>query len=236
MTFGFDIISIQGAERPIHPLEGKESVVQELPTSLEKNSTHQIKIPDIAFIENTTRLELLEQITTKNVSGFKENTDIHLSEASISKAENLNDEEKTKIQEETGWSLDIVENINNMAQYEILKNANLKEANIDGRNCLIKEDIDLDYTDDDGISNKDRIARGQAPLDNKTGKPIELHHLGQKADSPLVELTVEEHRTGEYESGKKNQSLWHDNTCATEVHGEGNTWAIERRTHWEMRA
>jgi hypothetical protein len=47
-----------------------------------------------------------------------------------------------------------------------------------------------------------------------------LHHLGQKADSPLVELTAEEHRTGEYENGKKNQSLWHDNTLETEVHGE----------------
>lgn len=123
-----------------------------------------------------------------------------------------------------------------MKQYEILKNAGLKEVEINGRKCLIKENIDLDYTDEDGISNRERMKRGLAPLDSKTGKPIELHHLGQKADSPLVELTEEEHRTGEYEDGKKNQSLWHDNTVETEVHGEGNNWDQERKAHWKARA
>ena len=123
-----------------------------------------------------------------------------------------------------------------MKQYEILKNAGLIEVEINGRKCLIKENIDLDYTDEDGVSNRDRIARGLAPLDSKTAKPLELHHLGQKADSPLVELTEEEHRTGEYEDGKKNQSLWHDNTVETEVHGEGNNWDQERKAHWKARA
>ena len=123
-----------------------------------------------------------------------------------------------------------------MKQYEILKNGGLKEVEINGRKCLIKENINLDYTDADGVSNRDRIARGLAPLDSKTGKPLELHHLGQKADSPLVELTEEEHRTGEYEGGKKNQSLWHDNTLETEVHGEGNTWSQERKAHWISRS
>ena len=141
-----------------------------------------------------------------------------------------------EIKEETGWSDEIIDNIKNMKQYEVLKNAGLVEVEINGRKCLIKENIDLDYTDEDGVSNRDRMARGLAPLDSKTGKPIELHHLGQKADSPLVELTEEEHRTGEYEDGKKNQSLWHDNTIETEVHGEGNNWDQERKEHWKARA
>lgn len=148
----------------------------------------------------------------------------------------LTEEEKAKIKEETGWSDEIIENIKNMDQYKILKNAGLKEVEINGKKCLIKENIDLDYTDEDGISNRDRISRGLAPLDSKTGKPIELHHLGQRADSPLVELTEEEHRTGEYEDGKKNQSLWHDNTVETEVHGEGSNWDQERKAHWKARA
>ena len=76
---------------------------------------------------------------------------------------------------------------------------------------------------------------GLAPIDSKSGKPLELHHLGQKSDSPLVELTEKEHRTGEYENGKKNQSLWHDNSKVTEVHGEGNTWNQERKDHWLAR-
>ena len=149
----------------------------------------------------------------------------------------LKNSEKELIKGETGWSNEIIDNIENIKQYEILKNAGLIEVEINGRKCLIKENIDLDYTDDDGISNRDRIERGKAPLDSDTGKPIELHHLGQKANSPLVELTEEEHRTGEYEDGKKNQSLWHDNTKGTEVHGENESnWKQERENHWKSRA
>lgn len=147
----------------------------------------------------------------------------------------LTKEERSLVFEETGWSDKIIDNIQNMEQYKILKNAGLVETELNGRLCLIKENNDWDFTDEDGISNKDRISHGLAPLDSKTGKPIELHHLGQKSDSPLVELTEEEHRTGEYEDGKKNQSLWHDNTKETEVHGEGNTWNQERKEHWKSR-
>ena len=176
------------------------------------------------------------------VKSLKENNTTDTTESSTESTEQsesnegLTDEQKKRIKEETGRSDEIINNIQNMKQYEILKNAGLKEVEINGRKCLIKTDIDLDYTDADGISNRDRINRGHPPLDSKTGKPIELHHLGQKADSPLVELTAEEHRTGEYENGKKNQSLWHDNTIDTDVHGKGNKWDQERKDHWTERA
>ena len=169
-----------------------------------------------------------DDIVNESISG-----DYEFSEVLISY---LTDEEKTKVKRETGWPDKIIDCIENMKQYEVLKNADLLEVEINGRPCLIKSDINLDYTDDDGISNRDRIKRGLAPIDEKTGKPLELHHLGQKADSPLVELTIEEHRTGEYEAGKKNQTLWHDNTKVTEVHGEGNTWDEERKSHWKIRS
>ena len=142
----------------------------------------------------------------------------------------------SNIRKETGWASNIISNIDNMDQYSILKNADLIEVQINGKKCLIKNNIDWDFVDEDGISNKSRVSRGLAPLDSKTGKPIELHHLGQKADSPLVELTVEEHRTGYYKDGQKNQSLWHDNTIESEVHGEGNSWYQERKAHWKSRA
>lgn len=147
----------------------------------------------------------------------------------------LHDAEKAKIKEESCFSNEIIEHIDNIDQYNILKDAGLKELEANGRKCLVKENIDLDYVDEDGISNRERMTRGLAPLDRKNGNPIELHNLGQKADSPLVELTVEEHRTGEYECGKKNQTLWHDNAQKTEVHGEGNHWDPERRAHWKAR-
>lgn len=213
--------------------EGAE--VQEISKDIESERKNVIEPPDIPFIERTTRSALMEQCSVKasETNFVDESAILEINEV---KNEGLTEEEKAKIKEETGWTDAISENIKNMKQFEILKNAGLTEAEINGRECLIKENIDLDYTDEDGISNRDRIARGLAPLDSKTEKPLELHHLGQKVDSPLVELTEEEHRTGEYEDGKKNQSLWHDNTVETEVHGEGNNWDQERKAHWITRA
>lgn len=209
--------------------------LEELPSDIETKQIPPIEFPDILYIECTSRLALIEQCSLRSTE--KANSEnMNTSEGTETKSEGLTEEEKAKIKEETGWSDEIIDNIQNMKQYEILKNAGLIEVEINGRKCLIKENIDLDYTDEDGVSNRDRIARGLAPLDSKTGKPIELHHLGQKADSPLVELTEEEHRTGEYEEGKKNQSLWHDNTMKSEVHGEGNSWDKERQAHWKARA
>ena len=234
MNNGLESIIKSEIDRSDPTLSIKESLsVSELTESIERFGTSEIKKPDISFIERTARIALFTmKETLSEGTGNIENT----SESDSVKDEGLTNEEKAKIKEETGWSDEIIENIKNMKQYELLKNAGLKETEINGRKCLIKENIDLDYTDEDGISNRDRIARGLAPLDSRTGKPIELHHLGQKENSPLVELTEEEHRTGEYEDGKKNQSLWHNNTIGTEVHDEGNNWTQEREAYWKARS
>lgn len=223
-------------EKPEYP-----PVAYEVPEDIEIRPDFEIEDkgvvepPDMSYIERTSRSALLERYSLR-ASENASTDEGKRSETDEEKSEGLTDEEKAKIKEETGWSDEIIDNIKNMKQYEILKNAGLIEVEINGRKCLIKENIDLDYADKDGVTNRERIARGLAPLDSKTGKPIELHHLGQNADSPLVELTEEEHRTGEYEDGKKNQSLWHDNTVETDVHGEGNSWDQERQAHWKARA
>lgn len=208
---------------------------KEVSDDIENGKKMVIEKPDISYIERASRSALLEQLSLEKTEKEGVN-DVGKVEGAKIKTEGLSEDERTKIKEETGWSDGIIENIKNKEQYEILKNADLTEAEINGKDCLLKENIDLGYKDADGISNRDRIKRGLPPLDSKTGKPIELHHLGQKANSPLVELTVEEHRTGEYADGKKNQSLWHDNTVETEVHGEGNNWNQERKEHWRARA
>ena len=210
------------------------SEVQEVRKKLDTTDVLTIERPDISFIEMSSRSSLMERYSIEADESAVV-TDSAEKEVSEDKVEGLTADEKAKIKEETGWSDEIIENIQNIKQYEVLKNAGLIEVEINGRKCLIKDNIDLDYTDEDGVSNRDRIARGLAPLDSETGKPIELHHLGQKADSPLVELTEEGHRTGEYEDGKKNQSLWNDRSVETEVHGEGNTWDQERKAHWKAR-
>lgn len=236
MITAMEKLELNTIEKPALPsVEGKDSYsVQEF-SEFSKTIGNTIEKPDIAFIESNSRMVLIEQNVVTELENDSNNSE-STSDIEATTEEALSSEEKEMIKEETGWSDEIIENIQNMKQYEVLKNAGLKEVEVNGRKCLIKENIDLDHTDADGISNRDRIARGLAPLDSKTGKPLELHHLGQKADSPLVELTEEEHRTGEYEDGRKNQSLWHDNRLETDVHGEGNTWSQERKAHWKSRS
>lgn len=233
---GMESLIEKQLEKSLLPEISKElPEVKELSDNIENGERLIIELPDISYIEHTSRSALMEQYSLRATEKTSAD-DTTKSEVTETKSEILNEEKKAKIKEETGWSDEIIENIKNMKQYEILKNADLVEVEINNRKCLIKENIDLDYTDEDDVSNRNRVARGLAPLDSKTSKPIELHHLGQKADSPLVELTEKEHRTGEYEDGKKNQSLWHDNTVETEVHVDGNSWDQERKAHWKTRA
>ena len=122
----------------------------------------------------------------------------------------LTQEQKDKIKEETGWSDEIIDAIGSMEEYQIYKDAGLIEAEIDGRKCLINPNIDMNQTDNFGRTNKERMEQGLAPLD-KNGNPIELHHIGQKNDSPLAELTQEQHRS------KENYSILHDTKKDSEI-------------------
>lgn len=51
--------------------------------------------------------------------------------------------------------------------------------------------------------------------------------IGQKPDSPLAELTMEEHR------GAGNDTILHDKTKETEI--DRNEFGKERREHWKDR-
>ena len=119
----------------------------------------------------------------------------------------LTDEEKLRIKEETGWSDEIIDHIKDMNQYEIYKNADLHEEEINGRKCLVK-DIDMDYVDPKtGMTNRERLShkpRPLSPIDSKTGEKIELHHMGQDFDGPFAELC----ENSEHGDGK--HSVLHD--------------------------
>ena len=134
-------------------------------------------------------------------------------------------EEVWNSENEMGWSDDIVNNMRSIEEYEIYKNAGLMEFEICGKKCLIRTGINWSYIDEDGYSNKERIKQGLSPLD-ENGKAIELHHLGQHKNSPLAELTFDEHR------GKGNDTILHDKKMETEAHGEGNSWNEERKEYW----
>mgnify|MGYP001637530338 CR=1 FL=1 len=140
--------------------------------------------------------------------------------------EGLSDEEKKEIQEKTGWSDEVIESIRSKEEAEIYIKANLKEVEINGKKCLIRDDIDLDQADEDGITNRERMEIGRPPL-TKNGEEVELHHIGQKQNSPLAELTTQEHR------GVGNDAILHDKAKETEINR--NEFAKERYEHWQSR-
>lgn len=160
------------------------------------------------------------------LSQVKENYSKEANESPETRKE-LSDEEKQRIKEETGWSDEIIDAISSMEEYEIYKKADLEEKEINGKKCLVRKDIDLEQKDSMGRTNSERMEKGLPPLD-KNGRPIELHHIGQKSDSPLAELTTSEHR------GKGNDTVLHDKKKESEI--DRDKFAEERSEHWKNRS
>lgn len=147
-------------------------------------------------------------------------------------AEGLTDAEKALIKSETGWSDVIIEHIKSMEQYAVYKNADLHEAEINGRKCLLK-DIDLDYIDEKtGMTNRELMEMGRSPIDAKTGEKIELHHMGQDFDSPFAELTENS------EHGDGNHAILHNMKEGSWRNEEGfkNMYLTEKKNHWKTRS
>ena len=183
------------------------------------------KLDDIKNLTPEQLKEKMNQFLEQGNGNLKDG--VKETETDENVKEGLTDEEKTKIKEETGWSDEIVDAIGSWKEYEIYKNANLVEAEIDGKKCLIRNDIDWNQKDEMGRTNKERAEQGLSPI-NKDGKVIELHHIGQHSNSPLAELTQEEHR------GKGNDGILHDKTKESEINRQA--FAEERSDHWSARA
>lgn len=139
----------------------------------------------------------------------------------------LSPEQKAEVREETGWSNEIVDSIGSMEEFRIYQDAGVIEAQIGEKKCLIRPDIDMSQKDGFGRTNKERMEQGLAPL-TPEGRPYELHHIGQHQDSPLAELTMQEHR------GKGNDTILHIKTKVSEIDRE--EFGFERAQHWQDRA
>ncbi len=202
------------------PDEVGEDETSDLPEEIDQEKSD---LPDEVIAESNS----LESEKDKN--GNDEFAEEEANDSSENTREGLSEEEKDKAREETGWSDEILDAIGSWEEYEIYRDAGLVEAEIGGKKCLIRNDIDWDQKDEKGRTNAERIKRGLAPLD-KNGNPIQLHHIGQHADSPLAELTFEEHRCN------GNDTILHNKKMPTETHGEGNTWDDERKEYWTNRA
>lgn len=129
------------------------------------------------------------------------------------------------MQMESGYPVEVIKQYQNLDQYNACKEIGLTSYMVDGKNALIR-DIDLNYLDEKGRTNLQRMQSGLAPLD-PTGKAYELHHLGQEVDSPLAILTRKEHREGD------NHKLWHLFEKGSEVHIDDSAWNTQRKHFWK---
>lgn len=126
-----------------------------------------------------------------------------------------------------GVPKEVLDAIGSEAEAKIYEDANLEPAEVNGKDALIRTDIDYDQKDIFGDTNLERMKQGKAPLD-VNGKPIELHHIGQQQDSPLAELTGKEHR------GNGNDNVLHNKLKESEINRED--FNKERQDHWKARA
>ena len=203
----------------VHSIRNDDIGKMEIPKELGSDDIKKIEIPKELGSVDIEKIEIPKELG--NVENNQNN--VEANEAN----EGLTNEQKLKIKEETDWSDEIINAIGSMEEYELYKKAGLEETEINGKKCLIRNDIDWDQKDSMGRTNKERAEQGLSPI-NKDGKVIELHHIGQHADSPLAELTPEEHR------GKGNDTILHNKTKESEI--DRQAFAEERSSHWETRA
>ena len=170
--------------------------------------------------------------TDKPKEGYDPDKKVDKNSDDNTEQKGLTQEQKDKIKKETGWSDEIVDHIESMEQYEIYKNADLHEVEINGKKCLVK-DIDMDYVDPKtGLTNRELMEKGRSPIDAKTGEKIELHHMGQDKDGPFAELCENsEHGDGNHSTlHPKTEGSWRNETGANENYNN------ERKDYWKSRA
>ncbi len=113
------------------------------------------------------------------------------------------------IQRKSKYPVEVVKSIRNADEYSIYEKANLVPEEINGKSALVRK-IDLKYVDSDGRTNLERMQMGKPPLDSN-GVAYEVHHIGQKDDSPLAILTQAEHRSA------GNNKILHPNRELSEI-------------------
>lgn len=143
------------------------------------------------------------------------------------------EKDRSEIYEKSEFSDEVNDHISSVEELEVYQNAGLKETEVDGRTCLVRDDIDMDYVDPKtGKTNRQLMEDGRAPYDAKTGEQIELHHIGQEYDSPLAELTADSEH-GNYDSTlhTKAEESWRNDKTKENYYNNH-----DRPDHWKARA
>lgn len=190
-----------------------EIAIKEVATAtLKENWFKDLSLP----IEGTKyRIDSLDQPMFKMVP---ESTEKSLTDLSEGRKQELQDK---------GYGEKTIDSIRSEEEANIYDGAELEATEVNGRECLVRTDIDYNQVDDKGRTNLERMEKGLSPLD-ETGQPYELHHVGQKMDSPLAELTKKEHGSG------GNYTTLHEAKVESEI--SRVEFNKERAEHWKARA
>lgn len=127
------------------------------------------------------------------------------------------------IQKESGYPLDMIKQFHSKAEYDVFKNAGLESRMVNGKLALVRKNINLNYVDEYGRTNLQRMQSGLAPLD-PNGVPYELHHIGQNADGSLAILTQQEH----------DNAVLHGFKSISEI--DRKVFAKQRKQFWKTMA
>ena len=148
-------------------------------------------------IDNSKEMATPEIMVSKQPpeQALDSNSPLENNEATNVERQGLTEEEKNEIKEKTGWSDKIVDAIRTKEEAQIYMDAGLVEGEVNGKPALLQPRIDGNACNEPkwpDWSNKDLAEDGYPPRD-ENGRPYELHHIGQNHDSPLAELTYEQH-------------------------------------------
>jgi len=116
-------------------------------------------------------------------------------------------------------------------EQKIYDDAGLVNQMVNGREVLIQPNVDynapLGIPGNESETNLDRMKAGYSPMD-ENGNPYQLHHIGQENDSPLAELTNEQHQYN------GNYSVLHTKEGPSEI--DRKEFNEQRSEHWKERA
>lgn len=149
-----------------------------------------------------------------------------------------NESDRDYIKRKTGWSDEIVNSIGSREEARVYMKAHLREQTIDGRKALTNPKVKgrerncdrtwfgKEHPNYRGWSNRDLMGEGYPPHDRR-GDAFELHHIGQRQDSPYAELTWAQHMGG------GNNTILH--RCGKESEIDRRQFEGERSRYWQAR-
>lgn len=132
---------------------------------------------------------------------------------------------------ESQFSKEINDYISSLMELRIYKDLGLKETIVE-RKCLIM-DIDFSFIDEKtGLTNYEKMAHGDPPIDAATNSVIHLHHIGKEFDSPFAELPKAIHESTKYSHflHGKNTSSWRLDKQKERI------YRIQKMRHWKIRS